>query len=492
MSYNETVTKSHRFCPGTEQAKEFGQISEDLERKLATCQQAAPYWVKMDKAWLVCLYKAQITDKETSEKLLTALDKLEGIPGYNTERRLMDGLGMDEKTASVVNIGRTMQEPMSRLQLRDCLIEAFDDLSALMKTVIEVAEKNIDTIMPGYTHLSHAQPITFAHYLLSIFDALQRGHDALALAYRDTNRNSGGCGACSGIAWPVDRRLMSNLLGFDELLEPTYDSEASQDHSMSILFALANISLLISKSSMDINIWGMEEIDFFKTSYEWCGCSSMMPQKCIPGSQAERARIQTSFVVGELNTGISLSKGEPHGDMLPICRVWGAALRGIFYTQAAIGYYKGVLSNITPQKEKMLESVREGYSCATELVVHMVKNLGYGGRGAHRIVATMVRMGREKGLKAYECTGELLDEAARFSEDKEPNIETELLRKLLDPVEFIKTHSNIGGTAPQEADRMIKIRKRKVAELEEIQKKRKANIEKGKELLSAQIKDILS
>ncbi len=490
MAYNKEVVTSYRYCPGVAPAEGWMEPQRRLTENMAEWENWNKYWKSMDRAWTVCLLKAGIINKETAKKVLESTMKLTDSDRVS-EWGLM-AVGLDEDTASVVNIGRTMQEPMSRLQLREVLNKTIDDVHGLLQSVIEVAERNIDAIMPGHTHLSQAQPITLAHYLLSVFDALQRGQDALELAYRDTNRNSGGCGACSGIIWPVDRRLMTELLGFDELLEPTYDSEASQDHSMSILFAIANIGLLISKSSIDMNIWGMEEIDMLRTPNEWTGCSSMMPQKSIPGSQFERARIESSFIIGETNTGISLSKGEPHADMLPICQVWGAAIRGMFHAQAAIGFYKGMLENVQPQKEKMLKYVREGYSCTTEIVVHMIKELGYGGRRSHRIVGTFARMGREQNLKAFETTGELLDEAAEFAGEKPPKIDTATLRKLLNPEEFIKNHNNIGGTAPEEAQRMIKIRKNTLSSMSERHKARKERIKQGEELLEKEIGNILN
>ena len=485
MHYSKEVIATYRYCPGVPAAKGWRDAGDKLSHNMSTWQDWSQYGKTMDSAWTVCLFKAGIINKNTASKILKAVDKSKGI----SERGLMD-VGLDEDTASLVNIGRTAQEPMSRLQLRDVLNETIDELHGLLQSVIDVAEKNINTIMPGYTHLSHAQPITLAHYLLSIFDALQRGLNALELAYKDTNQNSGGCGACSGTAWPIDRLFLTKVLGFDELLEPTYDSEASQDHSLSILFALTNIGLLISKSSMDFNIWGMEEIGMIKIPNEWAGVSSMMPQKCIPGSQFERARMMSCFIIGETNTAISLSKGEPHADMLPICRVWQTAIRGMFDAQAATGFYREMLENVQPQKEKMLGYVREGYSCATEIVVHMVKSLGYGGRRSHRIVATFVRIAREKNLKAFETTGQLLDEAAKFADEKPPKIDTMTLRKLLDPIEFIKSHNNIGGTAPEEAKRMIAIRRKKQMDNVKRHKKRKEKLHKCRRLLQNEINAI--
>jgi argininosuccinate lyase len=106
-----------------------------------------------------------------------------------------------------------------------------------------------------------------------------------------------------------------------------------------------------------------------------------------------------------------------------------------------------------PQKERMLKIVKAGYSCTTELAVCLIREHNYGGRAAHSVVATMVRNARCKGLKSYECTGAMLDEAARYLEMKEPGLTDEEVKKQLDPEEFVKTHTNLGGTAQKEKTR---------------------------------------
>ena len=402
--------------------------------------------------------------------------------------RILDN---DEDLASMINLGRTLQEPMNRLDLRNMLNETFDQLLALLATVLSTIEKNIDTIMPGHTHFSQAQPITLAHYLLSVYDALRRSYDQLALAYRDTNRNSGGCGATSGITWPIDRDRMTELLGFDDIVEPAYDSEASQDHSMSILFGLSNLVTILSKAAMDMSIWVMEEVDMLRAEPAWCGVSSMMPNKCIPGSLFERTRIEAGYVIGEMMEAAVLVKGEPHGDVLPMLEAPKIALKALAHAMVAMGYMDNMLKHIIPQKEKMLEYVRAGYSCSTEVAYYIVKETGCGPRRAHRIVATMVRMARERGLKAYEVTGELLDEAAEFAEEKPPRIKTRVLRELLDPGHFIKSHSNKGGTAPEEARRMLAKRVEELKSVNREHEQRKHRLVEAEQMLEATVQDIL-
>lgn len=495
VDHEFSSTPGHtRYCPGVPQSEKWSEIEGKLGRDFNAVRGGKgsyyPWMPQMDKAWIVCLTKAGIIEKETARKIIRAIEETKEKAG-NTETILTKLFDGDEDLGSVVNYGRTTQEPMSRLQLRDTALGIFDDILQLLETILDVAGKNTDAIMPGHTHLSQAQPITLAHYLVSVYDGIERGLKQLELAYQDTNRNSGGCGACSGIAWPVDRWLLTRLLGFDDLVEPTYDCESAQDHSMSLMFALTNIVLLISKVSMDMNIWGMEEVGMLHANPAWCGVSSMMPQKCIPGSQLERARTGACDVIGEMMAGLSLTKGEPHADMLPILRVPRPALKAMANASYSIGMFTEHLKQISPQKETMLEYVREGYSCSTEIVVHMVRELGYGGRRSHRIVANFVRMARERKLKAYEVTGELLDEAARFAKEKEPGISTGTLRRLLDPVEFVETHNNVGGTSPEESKRMISARKEKLREHNKRHQERIAAVKNGLAFLEKEVENIM-
>lgn len=505
MPYSKEIMEFHRYCPGVPEAEDRVKVQERYKKCIASFEKdptkhsSGPNRYKVDLSWVICIYREKIINENEAKELLKAILDLKNgkvqveetrSHGF-AEKYLTTALNGNEDLASMVNLGRTLQEPMSRLDLRDMMIDIFDNIINLLKTVLEVAENNIDVIMPGHTHLSQAQPITFCHYLLSIYDGLRRGLSQFELAYKDTNRNSGGCGACSGITWPIDRLYMTRLLGFDDLVEPTYDSEASQDHSMSILFSLSNIALLLSKSTMDMNIWGMEEIDMLRTNPDWCGCSSMMPNKCIQGSQFERARIQAVYAIGQMMQGVSFIKGEPHADMLSMLELPKIALKAMAHAQLCIGYCEGLLKNVNPQKDKMLEYVREGYSCSTEIVVHMIKHLGYGPRRAHRIVATFVRMARENKLRAYECSGDLLDKAAIFAEEKEPEINTETLRKLLDPEEFIQSHNNIGGVAHDEGIRMLAKRSKELREVEIRHGQRKTKLLDADEYFQKKINEII-
>ena len=488
-------TDHFRHCPGKPIDPEWNRAHEACQTALGSARDFGPWNTRTNSAWVVCLHRAGVVDRDTARKLLLAIDRVfkEDMPGAGLERHIVAALDGDEDLGSVINYGRTLQEPMSRLALRARTLEVLDTVHAFLASVLDVAEANVDTIMAGHTHFSHAQPITFAHYLLAVFDATQRGEEQLALAYKHTNRNSGGCGSTSGTVWTVDRRLMTELLGFDDLVETTYDCEASHDHALSLIFAASNLALLVSRVAMDLEIWTTEEFDLFDVDAAYRGQSSFMPHKAHPGSRLERTRMPAAEVLGDAFKAVCLTSSEPLGDVLTALQVpLGPTPHALAYLELCLRNLAGFLTHITPKRDRMLRIAREGFSCSTEIVVHMVRELGYGGRRAHRITSTFVRMAREQGVTADRTTGEMLDAAAEYVGERPPHIDTDTLRLLLDPVEFIRTHVNTGGVAPEEARRMLAKRRRLLDDLRSAQEDRKRRVREGEERLRSEVDRIVN
>ncbi|MDA3875323.1 MAG: lyase family protein [Kiritimatiellae bacterium] len=478
-----------RACPGVDKSRELEDIAREAAQDRKTYSNRLVYCSQTDLAWVVCLHKAGVLDQETAATLLVGLQTLleSGEYGMGGENSLIPVLDNDEDLASLINLGRTMQEPMSRLQMRDMTIDFFGYFHDFMETLLDFAEKHVDAIMPGHTHASQANPITLANYALSLYDNMDRGLEQMELSYKLVNKNSGGCGATSGTVWPVDREMMTRLLGMDELLEVTYDCEASQDHTLHLMFSVASIAATLSKLTMDIEIWGLEEIGMVTMDPRHAGVSSMMPQKCHNGEITEVLRDIICDILGDAASGLMRTKGEPHGDVLAMYFFPEKGMETLIRGKEVVRRSGVMLRNLHTRPETMLRLVKEGYSCMTEVVVHLVRELGYGGRRSHRICANLVRIARERGIKAPDLTGELLDEAARQCEEEPPNLTSEVLRKCLDPVAFIHAPNNIGGPAPSETQRMVRKRREGLTEARKRQQKRIQRIDQGRGLLQQEI-----
>lgn len=258
--------------------------------------------------------------------------------------------------------------------------------------------------------------------------------------------------------------MMGELLGMDGVIEPTFDSESSQDHTLSILFALSNTAVHLSRVAMNQYIWSTDEYDMLRSDPSMCGVSSFMPQKCDPGTPYEKVRIYASEIIGEMTKVVTMMKGEPHMDVLPAMLAPNWGFQGMMAARKCLRQFQYKLEGIVINKKRMLEIVKEGYSCSTELASYLIKNKRYGGRLAHSIMATMVRQARLRGLKSYECTGKMLDDAAEYLSQRKPELTTATIQECFDPVRFIHSHDNLGGTAPKENARLFRKRRKMLDE----------------------------
>jgi len=219
----------------------------------------------------------------------------------------------------------------------------------------------------------------------------------------------------------------------------------------------------------------------------WAGVSSFMPQKCDSGSNFERTRIKAAAVMGETFKCVLQMKSEPFADVLPAMRLPDCALQGMIHFRECLGWFTNMIENLLPQKDRMRAIVRAGYSCATELAMHLVQECGYGGRMAHSIVATMVRDARVAELKSDACTGAMLDKAAEFLGVRQPGLDTDTVQRCLDPDEFLKSHVYLGGASPDESRRLLGTRRSQIDEATSRQVERRAKIRNGEELLEREI-----
>jgi argininosuccinate lyase len=481
-----------RHAPGVPRAEKWLEIMRYPQAEMARVGNRLVYCAWMDRAWTVMLFRQGLIKEEVAKKLLTVLAEAGDDRGFGGEDWLKEKLGGDEYTASAVNLGRTLQEPMARLQMREKLLDVLDDLHAAMDFTLEKSEKNADAMMAGQSHFSHAQPTTYGAYLLAVHDGLARAGAQLELAYRFTNMNSGGCGACSGTGWPVDRRMVTELLGFDELIELTYDCEGSQDEVPQICFALSSLALTLSRAASDHGRWSLEEIGSIANAPQWLGVSSFMPQKAHSGGMFENVRRATNEVLGQMMTALITFKGEAIEDNLPVYSSPQYALRACCEAQKALRLWAELVRTLTVNRERMLEIARMGYSGAPDLAIKLIREGGYGSRQAHRICCNAVRMARERGVEPREMTGALLDEAARVSSEPEPGLSDAEVLDAMGLETFFEKHCNVGDPCPSETLRMIKLRRESLAGLRQAQTERRERVERANSRLAAEIEAIVN
>lgn len=449
------------------------------------------YCSQMDKAWTVMLYRQKLIKLETAQKLLIVLAEASNESGQGGEDWIKEKLGGDEYTASAVNLGRTMQEPMARMQMRETLLDVINLLHQCREVTIDRAEKFADAMMSGQSHMSHAQPTTYGQYLLTVHDGFARAEEQLALAYKFTNMNSGGCGACSGTGWAVDRRLITELLGFDELIELVYDCEASQDEIPQILFAMSNLALTLTRATMDHEIWSLEEIGMMEVGPGWKGLSSFMPQKAHSGAVPEQIRCCCNEVFGYMMTGFCSFKNELLQDNLPTYFAPSIVFRASGQLQRALGIWLSSLPEMIVHRDRMKAIVKEQYSGAPDLAIVLIRDYHYGSRQAHRVCANAVRLARERGIKPYQMTGTLIDEAAALTDELSPGLTTEQVQECMGLEHFFAKHCNVGDPCPTETLRLVEDRRRQLEKSRQQQAWRKQRLEEGEKKLAKAIQEIL-
>jgi argininosuccinate lyase len=458
-----------------------------------------------EKAWLVMLIDRGIVDEQAGAKILKAIEEYErsnpvtdssaytptdSFSIWSLEKILTDQLGAD--VAGNLNIGKTLPEPIVRLKARNACLPVIDALIDLLSMLQTLALKYKDTVMPGYTHLAQGQITTFGHYLLSVHDPLSRALAELEAAYANTNRCTLGCGALSGTSWPIDRELVADLLGFDGILENTNDCVSSADYCISILCALINIVVPVSRLTLDLHFWGSEEVAMIGVPESFSETSSMMPQKKNFGGQIERVRMESAAVIGRLQEAVVVTRNEPFADMLAVLQARYPTLESLSIVRKNLRILTGFLSTMIPDEQKMEEYSRHGFAAASELANTLVRSCGVSYRQGHHIVGTVVRLASEKNITADQVDASFVNEASEKVLGRTLPLKDSDVRSALDPSQFIASHNVRGGVAPDEVARMVEARKAEIAAANTRQKERRKLLEKAEADLNARIRTYIS
>jgi argininosuccinate lyase len=427
-------------------------------------------------------------ERESPPAASTAYLPSDSFSVWSLERILTARLGAD--LAGNLNIGKTLPEPMARLKIRDGCLPLFDGLLEFLGVLQELSLRYRETVMPGYTHLSQAQPTSLGHYLLSVHDPLLRALRELEAAYANTNLSTLGCGALAGSSWPLDRLLTAQLLGFDGIVENANDSVSSADYGVSILAALVNVMVPVSRVTLDLQVWGMEEVGMIGVPGSFSDTSSMMPQKKNYGGQLERTRFESATIIGRLQEVAVLTKSEPFSDLLAVIRTRFPVMESLCIVKKNLRILQGFLSVMQPDEERMLELCRRGFSCASELANVIVRRTDLSYRQGHHVTGTVVRLCSERGIRADQVGSALVEEAAALVVGKPLGLTDEEIRRALDPRHFLAAHTVRGGAAPQEVARMVEQRRGELEQAAARQRQRRQRLEEAEVLLGRRIGEL--
>ncbi len=371
----------------------------------------------------------------------------------NIEQRLTQAIGDAGKR---LHTGRSRNDQVAtdiRLFMRDAIDQIATAVKNLQRAIITLAETHATTVMPGFTHLQVAQPVTFGHHLMAYFEMLERDRERLSDGRKRLNRLPLGAAALAGASFPIDREFVATELGFDGVCENSLDAVSDRDFAIEFCATAAIIMTHLSRLSEELILWMSPRFRFIELADRFCTGSSIMPQKKNP-DVAELARGKTGRVNGHLIALLTLMKGQPlaynkdnQEDKEPLFDTVDTLLM-------TLTIFADMLKEVTVYPEAMRKAVMEGHATATDLADYLVKK-GVPFRDAHEVVARAVRAAEDQHCDLSTLP---LEQLRRFS----PLIEQDALA-FLTPEGSIAARNHIGGTAPDQVRAAIRRAKDKLS-----------------------------
>jgi len=359
----------------------------------------------------------------------------------NVEARLRELIG---PAAGRLHTARSRNDQVAvdfRLWVREACDRTVGQIRALQKALLARAEAEAETLMPGFTHLQPAQPVTFGHHLMAYVEMFGRDASRFEDARRRMNESPLGAAALAGSPFPVDRHATAQALGFDRPTANSLDSVSARDFALEALAAASICAGHLSRLAEEIVIWMTPQFGFIRLSDAFTTGSSIMPQKKNPDA-AELIRAKTGRINGSLIALSTVMKGLPlayskdmQEDKPPVFEAFDAL-------ELALLAMAGMVVDLEPDRERMAAAAGSGFSTATDLADWLVRELGMPFRDAHHVTGRAVKRAEELGLQLQELS---LDELQSL----EPRI-TAGVYKVLSPEASCASRTSYGGTAPEQ------------------------------------------
>lgn len=375
----------------------------------------------------------------------------------NIEKRLTDKIGDAGKR---LHTGRSRNDQVAtdvRLWLRAITDDVIAALKNLQLSLLDLAEAHFDTVMPGFTHLQVAQPITFGHHLLAYVEMLKRDSERFSDARKRINRLPLGAAALAGTSYPIDREMVAKILGFDGVCENSLDAVSDRDFAIEFTFAASLVMTHLSRLSEELILWSSPRFGFIDIADRFCTGSSIMPQKKNP-DVPELVRGKSGRVYGHLMALLTLMKSQPLAynkdnqedkeplfdtaeTLLVTLEIYADMLR-----LPVVENGKVVKAGFTVNKETMRKAASEGFATATDLADYLVKK-GMPFRDAHEAVALAVRYAVDKKVDLSDLSlAQLQSFAKEISDD---------VCQVLTLEGSLNSRNHIGGTAPAQVKAAI-------------------------------------
>nr|WP_299245674.1 argininosuccinate lyase [uncultured Halomonas sp.] len=448
MSQQTNQSWGGRFSEPTDAFVEKFTASVDFDRRLYH------HDIRGSKAHATMLERVGVLTSEECEAILNGLAEVEAeieagqFPWsvaledvhMNIEARLTEKIGT---TGKKLHTGRSRNDQVAtdiRLYLRDEIDVVDAELARLRSGMIELADREADTIMPGFTHLQTAQPVTFGHHLLAWQEMIARDQERLRDCRKRVNVMPLGAAALAGTTYPIDRHVTAELLGFESPAENSLDAVSDRDFAIEFVSFASLLLMHLSRMSEELVLWSSAQFDFIDLPDRFCTGSSIMPQKKNP-DVPELVRGKSGRVYGHLMSLLTLMKSQPlaynkdnQEDKEPLFDTLDTV-------KGCLKAFADMVPAIEAKTERMFEAARKGFSTATDLADYLVRK-GVAFRDAHEIVGQSVAYGIEQGKDLSEMS---LEELRQFSGAIADDV-----FEVLTLEGSVAARNHIGGTAPNQ------------------------------------------
>jgi argininosuccinate lyase len=448
MAGTEEKPWKGRFTAATD------KLVEDYTESITFDKRLYDVDIQGSKAHASMLAKVGVLTDAESDAIISGLDQILGDieqgsfswshtledVHMNIETRLTEKIG---EVGKKLHTGRSRNDQVAtdiRLYLRQGIERLSSEVLALLESIVDLAEREYDTIMPGFTHLQVAQPITFGHHMMAWVEMLIRDLDRLSDCRDRMNIMPLGAAALAGTTFPVDRNYTADLLGFDAPAANSLDAVSDRDFAMEFISVAAIIMVHLSRMSEELIIWSSAQFAFIDISDTYCTGSSIMPQKKNP-DVAELTRGKSGRVIGNLMALFMIMKGQPlaynrdnQEDKEPL-------FDSLDTVTAAVRVFAGMIPQLTVNPDAMYQAASRGFSTATDLADYLVrKDIPF--RDAHEIVGKAVQAAEQAGCDLSDMPIESLQQ---FS--------SEIDRDVYDVLTLegsVRARDHVGGTAPDQ------------------------------------------
>jgi len=443
----------------------LGNVREDVANFCSSRKddaRLADAVLAINKAHVAMLIEQKIIQKQNGAKILIALQKIDGKkldPNAEdvhmaVEEEILASTGPD--VGGNLHIAKSRNDQVTtalRMALRTELINILQRAIDMQQSLLETAAKGTQKIILEYTHLQPAQPVTFAHYLLSHVDALGRDIERLQAAYRHVNLCPLGAGALATTSFPINRKTTAELLGFDAVLENSIDAVGSRDYVLETQSALTLLAVNLSRLAEDLIIWSSPEFGTIELPDEFTSTSSIMPQKKNP-EVLEVIRARASYALGDFVASAAAIKSLPTTYNLDFQEVTPKLWASTDNLSATLRIFAKIIPNLKVT-DNIENKAAAGFVGATELANILVRKYNVAFRTSHKIVGALVEALIDSKQTLLDATPELLSKVAKVSAKIELTVKKQDLVECTNLRKLIETYKVQGGPSPAEVERAI-------------------------------------